>query len=80
MDNMFMIATIISIIYLVSKFIEMRFFEKENKPLKILVRDTLLVYFCAVLGFFIIDQLKPIINDVSNSNLTTPVFIDNPEF
>jgi len=42
MENIFMIATIISIVFFIVKFIEMRFIEKESKPLKYLVRDTLL--------------------------------------
>ena len=35
----------ISVSYLLFKFIEMRFVLKENKPLKLLVRDTVLVLF-----------------------------------
>ena len=48
---MFAIAGIIAFIFLIAKFIEMRFIEKENKPLKIMIRDTLLVYCCVLLGF-----------------------------
>ena len=44
MDNIFIIAAIISIIFVIGKFIEMRFIEKESKPLKLLIRDALLVY------------------------------------
>lgn len=78
MDNIFIIAGIISIIFIISKFIEMRFIEKENKPLKLLIRDALLVYFSVVCGYFILEQINPIIkNGASN---TTPVFTDNPEF
>jgi hypothetical protein len=32
----------------------MRFIEKESKPLKILIRDALLVYFSVVSGYFIV--------------------------
>ena len=81
MDNIFVIATIISIIFLISKFIEMRFIEKESKPLKLLLRDSLLVYFSVIFGYFILDQLKPmIIQGGSDNSLITPVFTDNPEF
>ena len=31
MTNIFVVAAIISIVYLIAKFIEMRFIEKENK-------------------------------------------------
>jgi hypothetical protein len=34
MSNIFVVAAIISIVFFIAKFIEMRFIEKENKPLK----------------------------------------------
>jgi hypothetical protein len=43
MDNIFVIATIVSIVYFIAKFIEMRYIEKESKPLKHLIRDALVV-------------------------------------
>jgi hypothetical protein len=76
MENIFIIAIIISIIFLIFKFIEMRFIEKENKPLKFLVRDTLIVYCSVISGYFILEQLNPVIV----SEIITPVFTDNPEF
>ena len=77
-DNIFIIATAVSIIFLIAKFIEMRFIEKENKPLKFLIRDTLVVYFSVVIGYFIINQINPIIEGGTISSPT--VFTDNPEF
>ena len=77
MENIFLAAGIIAIIFLIVKFVEMRFVEKENKPLKLLIRDTILVYLCSVSGFFIMDQLKPVINV---ENVSPAVFTDNPTF
>ena len=79
MKNIFMIAAVISIVYILAKFIEMRFIEKENKPLKLLVRDALLVYFSVVFGYFILDQVQPVMDTVGGAK-TTPVFTDNPGF
>ena len=70
MQNIFIIATVISIIFLIIKFIEMRFFDKENKPLKLLIRDALLVYFSVICGYLIIQQLKPFIDKESSSSAT----------
>ena len=78
MDNIFIIAGIISVIFFIAKFIEMRFVEKENKPLKLLIRDALLVYFSVVSGYFILEQINPMIQ--TGGATTTPVFTDNPEF
>jgi hypothetical protein len=81
MDNIFIIAAVISIIFLILKFIEMRFIERENKPLKLLIRDALVVYFSVVSGYFILEQLKPVIQNGGNlTSNTTPIFVDNPEF
>jgi hypothetical protein len=82
MDNIFVIAAIISVIFLIIKFIEMRYIEKESKPLKLLIRDAILVYFSVVSGYFILQQLKPIMNDGDKLNGVgiTPAFTDNPGF
>jgi len=80
MLNMFFVATVISITYLVVKFMEMRFIEKENKPLKLLVRDAILVYFSVLIGLFVLDQLNPILQNGGDMAKVTPVFTDNPGF
>ena len=56
MEKFFIIATAIAITYVSIKFIEMRFILKENKPVKDIVRDTVLVYLSSVVGVFIFDQ------------------------
>jgi hypothetical protein len=78
MDNIFIIAAIISIIFLIAKFLEMRFIEKESKPMKLLIRDTLLVYFSVIAGHFLLKQINPIMHSVGGS--APQVFTDNPGF
>lgn len=79
MDNIFLIAGIISVIFLIAKFLEMRYIDKEPKPLKYLIRDTLLVYLSVITGKFVVDQLNPIIHETSTP--VTPIaFTDNPPF
>ena len=75
-NSIFLIAMAISVAYLIFKFIEMRFILKENKPVKILARDTLLVYLSVLLGNFIINQLGGI-NVVSK---IPHVFTNSPDF
>ena len=79
MENIFVIAGVISVIFFIAKFLEMRFFDKEPKSLKLLVRDSLLVYFSVICGYFILEQIKPVTNGVVGGGIT-PVFTDNPEF
>ena len=80
MENIFVISAIISVVYIIAKFIEMRYIEKESKPLKFLIRDALVVYFSVICGYFILEQVKPIIQNGGDVIGVTPVFTDNPEF
>ena len=75
MDNIFMFSGVISIVFLLFKFIEMRFIDKENKPLKFLIRDTLVVFVSVVSGHYLMEQIQPM-NVVSSP----AVFTDNPGF
>jgi hypothetical protein len=76
MEKIFINAGIISIVYLLVKFMEMRIFLKENKPLNHLIKDTIYVYFSVILGMFIIDQLVPkeLTSDITHA------FVDAPGF
>jgi hypothetical protein len=80
MDNTFIVAGIISIVFFLVKFCEMRFVDKESKPLKILIRDSLVTYFSVVVGMFLLDQLKPIMENGAITSTTPTVFTDNPTF
>jgi hypothetical protein len=81
MQNIFLVSGVISVIFLIVKFIEMRLVDKESKPLKFLIRDALVVYFSVIAGHFIIDQLKPVIQEAGDSLAANPaVFTDNPGF
>lgn len=80
MDNIFLIAGIIAFIYLLFKFLEMRIVDKESKPLKILVRDALLVYVSVVAGHFIIQQIDPIINETVKQTTIPGAFTSDPDF
>ena len=75
--EIFITAAIISFVFLIAKFFEMRFIEKEAKPLKHLIRDSLIVYFSVVAGHFVINQLNPVLE---GGKKLTPVFTDNPGF
>jgi hypothetical protein len=80
MNNIFIIAGLVSFIFTIMKFLEMKFLEKENKkPLKYLIRDSLLVYFSVITGNFLLEQISPSLN-TSNKHSTPPAFISEPTF
>jgi len=73
----FFLAAVIAVIYVIFLFLEMRFILKENKPLKLLFRDGILVYLSVLLGSFIYNE----ISIKGKSILKTPnVFTDTPDF
>ena len=79
MENIFLVAGIISVIFFIAKFLEMQYIEKESKPLKVLIKDALVVYVSVVAGNFILEQLSPVIKD--SSIVESPAaFTDNPPF
>ena len=80
MDNIFLVSGIISVIFFIAKFLEMRYIDDEPKPLKILIRDSLVVYVSVVIGSFILEQLKPMIQTAGTASNITPIFTDNPGF
>jgi hypothetical protein len=55
------IGVVVAVVYFLLKFIEMRFVDPENqKPIKILVRDAIMVCISAVLGVFVLNQFENI--------------------
>ena len=80
MTNVYLIAGTISVIFFIVKFIEMRFVDKESVPLKYLVRDTVVVFFSVLAGLFVLDQLKPVIDENLTQVSNPAVFTDNPGF
>ena len=79
MNNIFIISLVISVIFLIFKFLEMRFIYKENKPVKFLIRDTLIVYVCVTVGNLILQQISPML-ETTILNVAPSAFTDNPSF
>ena len=74
--SIFITGLSVSIVSLLFRFIEMRFILKENKPLKILFRDTLTVYLSVVLGNFVMTQIIP----ETLQDSVPKVFTNQPDF
>lgn len=77
------IGVAVAVVYFLLKFIEMRFAEPDNqKPVKILLRDSIVVCISAVLAVFILNQFENLANSGGSNNTgTTPaVFVDTPGF
>ena len=59
MEKYLIHSGIISFIYLLMKFVEMRITKKETKSMKELIRDTIIVYLSAMVGLYIINEFMP---------------------
>jgi len=69
-------ALVIAGIYLLLRFLEMRFVLKENKPLKVLLREAVMVYLSVLGGDFILQQMAPLKSAIS----APTVFTSPPDF
>ena len=77
--NHILTSSVISVIYFVLKFIEMRLILKENKPLKDLFKDTILVFISATLCLIILEQFN--LNElIGNIKAVPSVFVSKPDF
>lgn len=87
MDKIFILGFIITMLYCVSKFIEIKYLG-DSKPLKEVVRDSLIVFISSITGAFLYFYFQTSISDFLNTitetkvlnNETTQVFTGNPEF
>lgn len=79
MTNNFLFSLILGIIYLLFKFIDMRYIKKENKPLKELIIDSTVVFTSSLITFFLFNQFN-LSNVLNGEEKIADVFIDNPTF
>ncbi len=77
--NQVITSSIISIIFFIFKFIEMRFILKENKPLKSLFTDSLIVFISATVAIILLEQFN--LNEIIGNIKEAPsVFVNKPDF
>ena len=81
-NNLVLVGAIIGAIYFVIKFLEMRFVDTESqKPMKVLIRDTIVVCISSIMGVYVLDQFKLLDKmEASSSNVAPSVFVDTPGF
>ncbi len=85
-SNAYIVSGIIAFVFLVAKFIEMRFVKSGGeedepvvKPMKFLLRDALLVYVSSLLGFYIIAQFEEHSSSGTKPN-EVAAFMGGPDF
>ena len=88
MENLFLIAMFATLLFLGIKILEMKYLEKEMKPIKFIVRDGVIVFVSTVLASYgyhyynnsVTDFFNVITeNKVMNAE-ATQIFTDSPGF
>ena len=88
MDQIFIIAIFITLLFCISKYVEMKYFAQDEKPLKEIVRDALMVLVASITGTYVFFNFQTYISDFFNvvtetkvlNVATTQVFTDVPAF
>ena len=89
MEKILIISMAITVIYSIAKFVEMKFIENDVKPLKIVVRDALIVGSSSFISLFFYFYLETYLFDFFNiitntktsiSEKSINVFTDDPNF
>lgn len=87
-DKIVIISIVITALFCITKFLEMKYIEKELKPLKFIIRDAFIVFICSgisTLLFFYLDKnIMEFFNIITNNKtidiINTNVFTDEPGF
>lgn len=88
MENIILLALFVLVFFVIIRVIEMKFIEKEWKPLKIIVRDSVIVFISGCLGgflfFYMNTSIKDFFNIITENNVLdvngTQIFTDKPDF
>ncbi len=88
MEKTLAIAILVTFLYSICKFLEMKYIDKEWKPLKLLVKDSIVVFISSFIGLFIYiqgqssfsDFFSIITDNKINDLKSTEIFTGDPEF
>jgi hypothetical protein len=88
MEKEFILAVLVTFLFSVLKFIEMKYIDKEIKPMKLFIRDAIIVFvstlLCCYLFFSYDSYITDFFNVVTDNKIINPantqVFTDVPGF
>ena len=88
MEKIFVLCFFITLLFCFAKFLEMKYLEKEWKPLKYFIRDSVIVFGCSFAGSFVYFYFQNTLFDFYNiiteskviNTANTQVFTDSPGF
>lgn len=79
-----MISIAATVLFIIVKLVEMKFIEKETRPIKFLVRDALVVFACVFAPMFAYFQMNETVTELiggpSVAGAPAQIFTDTPGF
>jgi hypothetical protein len=88
MEKVFILSIIVTCLFVTARIVEMKFVDKEMKPLKVIIRDAVVVFVSAMAGSFahfymdgsVTDFLNVVTDNKSFNMSATQIFTDEPGF
>ena len=88
MENLFLFAIFTTIFFVLAKIVEMKFIDKEWKPLRIIIRDAIIVFSSAMVASYgysyMNGSFSDFLNIVTENKMlktdATQIFTDEPAF
>jgi hypothetical protein len=90
LDKVLLISSLITLFFCIFKFVEMKFVDKQMKPVKFIIRDAAYVFISSFVGVFGFLNMNTSLNDfmsvmTDSKNIdvtsgTTQIFTGAPEF
>jgi hypothetical protein len=80
MEKILFLSLAVALLYCFAKMIEMKYISKEMKPLKFLVRDSVIVFATAFLPIFLFFQMDGKMGATDGGAIPTQIFTDHPGF
>jgi hypothetical protein len=68
-------STFVAVAYFVLKLVDIKYVKKENLVLKLVFRDTIIVYLSSLIGLYLVDNI-----DSSTVENNVSVYTDKPDF
>ena len=88
MEKLLVMSLVISVLYIFTKIVKMKYVEKQMKPFKFVLRDSVIVFLSSFVGLFfgimlqgnVADFMNIMTNTQSFNPNETQVFTGEPEF
>jgi hypothetical protein len=88
MEKVFILSIIVTCIFVIIKVLEMKYVDKEWKPLKLIIRDSVIILVSSIVGSFLYfnmdgsltDFLNVVTDNKSFNMSATQIFTDAPGF